>query len=103
MRRCGSEEQLVPARTQGTQSLQSLSRRKVISVVWQKSTEMEPCSKRVKKANFSDKESLTLLQEVQRRYPLLTQVVKTSSISQKKRAAWHEIAEAVNSVGGNGR
>ena len=44
-----------------------------------------------------------LLQEVQQRYPLLTQIVKTSSISQKKRAEWREIAEAENLFGANGR
>ena len=59
--------------------------------------------KRLKKANFSDRENICLLEEVQANYSLLTQTLKTGNICAKKRGAWTKITEAVNAVGGQGR
>ena len=59
--------------------------------------------KRLKKANFSDRENICLLEKVQANYGLLTQTLKTGNICAKKRGAWTKITEAVNAVGGQGR
>ena len=60
-------------------------------------------AKRLKKANFSDRENVRLLDDVQENYGLLTQSLKTGSVVLKKREAWTRIAESMNAVGGQGR
>ena len=56
--------------------------------------------KRLKKANFSDRENIRLLEDVQGNYGLLMQSLKTGSVVLKKREAWTRIADSVNVVGG---
>ena len=58
---------------------------------------------RLKKANFSDRENIRLLEDVQANCGLLTQSLKTGSVVLKKREMWTKIAEYVNAVGGQGR
>jgi hypothetical protein len=60
-------------------------------------------AKRALNANFSDEENIHLLSEIEARYSIITQRVKTASVCRQKRVVWKQIADAVNSVGGQGR
>ena len=64
---------------------------------------METKSKRTKKANFSDKENICLLEEVQKNYGLITQSEKVAHVALKKREAWRQITNKVNAIGSQGR
>jgi hypothetical protein len=59
--------------------------------------------KRVRCLNFSERENHVLIAAVKERYETLKNVQKVAEVSKKKRQAWMEVAEEVNSVRGNFR
>ena len=64
---------------------------------------MEPRKKRLKKPNFTDAETVAMLEEISIEKTLLLSHLMSSVTNRNKEIIWNRITEKINMIGGYGR